>query len=392
LTDVEFCTDRTTSGARRFVPGPTQFTYFAGKMPTSSDDDGVCSAIRRVLQHLPPTIQPFWLDLEMIHTILKRGGYPILPFDAVVNAMKGGRSSGVPALDRFHQNGAHSRTYYKFSSIFEGYKCYKDQWDAGVMRARLLSHLLKEHTCVEDSCAAECTSLANENKSKQTSKQLVCVLFCYSPSVSRWMDTLWQTPVWNCYPRDSTLQLLVLCCIITHTHSLSLFRSKRATWSPCAVPPLEIKCGRLVESDWCESWPPFESERVPHPTVKLVFESPTDVKRKSQASAKRAKDLANAKAAAQKKKDQLLRELEKDEKRLKKGKFHGLFQRVNKKVGNVRASDKTQLRYKRILNIILWLARVCVNGALRAVAIPFSPASLVRRLSHGGNNNCLQKT
>jgi len=63
--------------------------------------------------------------------------------------------------------------------------------------------------------------------------------------------------------------------------------------------------------------------------------------------------LANAKAAAQKKKDQLLRELEKDEKRLKKGKFHGLFQRVNKKVGNVRASDKTQLRYKRILNIIL---------------------------------------
>ena len=107
-------------------------------MPTSSDDDGVCSAIRAgVLQHLPPTIQPFWLDLEMIHTILKRGGYPMLPFDAVVNAMKGGRSSGVPALDRFHQNGGHSRTYYKFSSIFEGYKCYKDQRDAWVMIPRV---------------------------------------------------------------------------------------------------------------------------------------------------------------------------------------------------------------------------------------------------------------
>ena len=106
-------------------------------MPTSSDDDGVCSAIRGVLQHLPPTIQPFWLDLEMIHTILKQGGYPMLPFDAVVNAMKGGRSSGVPALDRFHQNGGHSRTYYKFSSIFEGYKCYKDQRDAWVMIPRV---------------------------------------------------------------------------------------------------------------------------------------------------------------------------------------------------------------------------------------------------------------
>lgn len=61
------------------------------------------------------------------------------------------------------------------------------------------------------------------------------------------------------------------------------------------------------------------------PTVKLVFESPSEGKRKASITAEKIKAMEEARVAAQKKKDQLLVELEKDEVRLKKGKFLGLF-------------------------------------------------------------------
>lgn len=61
------------------------------------------------------------------------------------------------------------------------------------------------------------------------------------------------------------------------------------------------------------------------PTVKLVFESTTETKAKAQSGAKAAKAAEDARAKAQAKRDQLLDELERDEKKLKKGKFLGLF-------------------------------------------------------------------
>lgn len=61
------------------------------------------------------------------------------------------------------------------------------------------------------------------------------------------------------------------------------------------------------------------------PTVKLVFESTTETKAKRGNAAKAAKAVEEARVRAQEKKDQLLEELERDEKRLKKGKFLGLF-------------------------------------------------------------------
>ena len=61
------------------------------------------------------------------------------------------------------------------------------------------------------------------------------------------------------------------------------------------------------------------------PTVKLVFESPNQYKKKSAASVKQREAMEEAKRSAQAKKDKLLEELEKDEKQLKKGKFLGLF-------------------------------------------------------------------
>lgn len=61
------------------------------------------------------------------------------------------------------------------------------------------------------------------------------------------------------------------------------------------------------------------------PRVKLVFESSTQYKKKAALSTKQQQALEDARVAAQAKKDQLLSELESDEKKLKKGKFLGLF-------------------------------------------------------------------
>ena len=61
------------------------------------------------------------------------------------------------------------------------------------------------------------------------------------------------------------------------------------------------------------------------PTVKLVFENSKEGTVKAQRSAKAAQAEEAARAKAQAKKDSLLEELQKDEQRLKKGKFLGLF-------------------------------------------------------------------
>jgi hypothetical protein len=61
------------------------------------------------------------------------------------------------------------------------------------------------------------------------------------------------------------------------------------------------------------------------PTVKLALESPTETKNKVKTSTKAIQAAEEARIRAQKKKDQLLKELESDEKKLKKGKFLGLF-------------------------------------------------------------------
>lgn len=61
------------------------------------------------------------------------------------------------------------------------------------------------------------------------------------------------------------------------------------------------------------------------PTVSLVFESTTQRKVKGVEVAKQAEAAKDARARAQAKRDELMKELESDEKQLKKGKFLGLF-------------------------------------------------------------------
>jgi hypothetical protein len=61
------------------------------------------------------------------------------------------------------------------------------------------------------------------------------------------------------------------------------------------------------------------------PNVSLVFESTKQAKKKREVTSQQLNARQQAAEAAQKKKDALLSELDQDEKRLKKGKFLGLF-------------------------------------------------------------------
>jgi hypothetical protein len=61
------------------------------------------------------------------------------------------------------------------------------------------------------------------------------------------------------------------------------------------------------------------------PTVKLVFESPNAFKKKKDLTSQQVKQREEANKAAQVRKDLLLQELEDTEKKIKKGKFLGLF-------------------------------------------------------------------
>jgi len=65
--------------------------------------------------------------------------------------------------------------------------------------------------------------------------------------------------------------------------------------------------------------------RVRSGPVRLVFESPKKFQKKKSLTAQQIKVKQEAAEAAQRKKDELLQELESDEKRLNKKKFFGLF-------------------------------------------------------------------
>lgn len=65
--------------------------------------------------------------------------------------------------------------------------------------------------------------------------------------------------------------------------------------------------------------------RVRAGPVRLVFETPKQYERKQKVTTQQIKAREEAEKAAQAKKDSLLKELERDEQKLKKGKFLGLF-------------------------------------------------------------------
>jgi hypothetical protein len=61
------------------------------------------------------------------------------------------------------------------------------------------------------------------------------------------------------------------------------------------------------------------------PTVKLVFESPNQFKKKRELTSQQIKQRDEAEMVVQARKDRLLVELQETETKIKKGKFLGLF-------------------------------------------------------------------
>jgi hypothetical protein len=41
--------------------------------------DGCTSAVQHLLRHLPNNLHGLWLEVNQLHDILKRGGFPLLP-------------------------------------------------------------------------------------------------------------------------------------------------------------------------------------------------------------------------------------------------------------------------------------------------------------------------
>ena len=50
-------------------------------MPTTTADDGVCSAVRTLLLNLPENCHCYWWESSQLHKLLRRGGLPLLPLD-----------------------------------------------------------------------------------------------------------------------------------------------------------------------------------------------------------------------------------------------------------------------------------------------------------------------
>jgi hypothetical protein len=90
--------------------------------------DGCTSAVQHLLRHLPNNLHGLWLEVNQLHDILKRGGFPLLPKSVVVKCMRGNRED-IPQRDRF----GHTR-YYQYgqhTTRTNFPKCFKEQRDSG---------------------------------------------------------------------------------------------------------------------------------------------------------------------------------------------------------------------------------------------------------------------
>jgi len=76
-------------------------------------------AVRTLLSNLPDNLKGYWLNRDVLRTILREGGFPGLPSEVLDNSLLGFRRSLLPAKERF---GKDSRTYYKFG-LDEETKC-----------------------------------------------------------------------------------------------------------------------------------------------------------------------------------------------------------------------------------------------------------------------------
>jgi hypothetical protein len=94
-------------------------------MRKTSDDHEIYVAVRHILSQLPKELCGRWMELHQLHTQVKRGGFPLLPFDVFRLAVKGSRD--CMKRDRFG-----GKRYYMFGDMVTlemAPNCYKDQRD-----------------------------------------------------------------------------------------------------------------------------------------------------------------------------------------------------------------------------------------------------------------------
>jgi hypothetical protein len=83
-------------------------------------------AVHHLLQHLPGNLLGLWLEVDQLHNILLRGGFPLLPKIVVVKYLRGNRDA-IPQRNTFSH-----KTYYQYGDTTNKPKCFKEQRDSGI--------------------------------------------------------------------------------------------------------------------------------------------------------------------------------------------------------------------------------------------------------------------
>jgi hypothetical protein len=92
-------------------------------MPISTNDHGIQTAVRCLLENFPESMWGRWLAVHQVHSQLQRGGFPNLPSDVVSRSFK-----GTHLTVRSDKYG--SKRYYLFGdakSLERAPKSYRDQ-------------------------------------------------------------------------------------------------------------------------------------------------------------------------------------------------------------------------------------------------------------------------
>jgi hypothetical protein len=90
------------------------------KIKTKADRDGH-RAVHHLLQHLPGNLHGLWLEVNRLHNILKRGGFPLLPKIVVVKYLRGNKDA-IPQRNPFG-----NKTYYQYGDATNKPKWFKEQ-------------------------------------------------------------------------------------------------------------------------------------------------------------------------------------------------------------------------------------------------------------------------
>ena len=97
-------------------------------MPTDHETKRIDAALKALLLNLPESQRGWWLDLELLHTALVRGGISQLPREVLEHSLLTFRKTLEPRKDHFGQV---ATKYFCFGTLVQQqYTCAKDQFEA----------------------------------------------------------------------------------------------------------------------------------------------------------------------------------------------------------------------------------------------------------------------